>query len=467
MKKIIVFVLILFLAGCSNIKESVKEVKKETIKKDKIDIMLENMSIEEKIAQMLIIEYDSDYVDDNLKSFLNMTPPGGFILMKENITTFDKTRQFVSDLKENSRVPLIISIDEEGGSVQRLKYLMDASVSDIPFMYNVGLTNNYDLAYNIGKLIAEEVRTIGVNVDFAPVIDIYSNPNNTVIGKRSFGSDAEIVSNMAVHFTKGLEDNGVIGVYKHFPGHGDTDIDSHESLPIINKSLDDLKAFELVPFKSAVKAGAKMIMVGHIAIPEVTHDNTPDDSIWSKPYLYLLGFLGLGLVNVIMVYTYPDMGIETVITYNDNPLVVLQCICIFRTFERLDLSKLPRISSVINYISAGNLGVYMIHEHPIIRYVIWSRLFTTDSLTFYTEEHYLLIFILIIILVYSGCWMIDWWRRMFVSLIKNKPSGLGLLNIIFKSWLVKNTDTKLIIINKGIFFFLINTNKSKLTTINE
>ncbi len=275
MKKIIVFVLILLISGCTNIKESVKEVKKETIKKDKIDIMLENMSIEEKIAQMLIIEYDSDYVDDNLKSFLNSTPPGGFILMKENITTFDKTRQFVSDLKENSRIPLIISIDEEGGSVQRLKYLMDASVSDIPFMYNVGLINNYDLAYNIGKLIAEEVRTIGVNVDFAPVIDIYSNPNNTVIGKRSFGSDAEIVSNMAVRFTKGLEDNGVIGVYKHFPGHGDTDIDSHESLPIINKSLDDLKSFELVPFKSAVKAEAKMIMVGHIAIPQITHDNTP------------------------------------------------------------------------------------------------------------------------------------------------------------------------------------------------
>ena len=275
MKKIIVFVLILLLAGCTNIKESVKEVKKDTIKKDKIDIMLENMSIEEKIAQMLIIEYDSDYVDDNLKSFLNMTPPGGFILMKENITTFDKTRQFVSDLKENSRIPLIISIDEEGGNVQRLKYLMDLKVSDIPFMYNVGLTNNYDLAYNIGKIIAEEVRTIGVNVDFAPVIDIYSNPNNTVIGKRSFGSDAEIVSNMAVRFTKGLEDNGVIGVYKHFPGHGDTDIDSHEALPIINKSLDDLKSFELIPFKSAVKAGAKMIMVGHIAIPQITHDNTP------------------------------------------------------------------------------------------------------------------------------------------------------------------------------------------------
>ena len=275
MKKIIVFVLILLLAGCSNIKENVKEVKKETIKKDKIDIMLENMSIEEKIAQMLIIEYDSDYVDDNLKSFLNSTPPGGFILMKENITTFDKTRQFVSDLNENSRIPLIISIDEEGGSVQRLKYLMDFIVSDIPFMYNVGLTNNYDLAYNIGEIIAEEVRTIGVNVDFAPVIDIYSNPNNTVIGKRSFGSNVDLVSNMGINFTKGLEDNGVIGVYKHFPGHGDTDIDSHVSLPIINKSLDDLKSFELVPFKSAVKAGAKMIMVGHIAIPQITHDNTP------------------------------------------------------------------------------------------------------------------------------------------------------------------------------------------------
>ena len=277
MKKIFVLFLVLFLAGCGNvIKENdTKKIKKEVIKKDKIDVILESMSLEEKISQMLIIEYDSDYVDDNLKNFLNTTPPGGFILMKDNITTFDKTREFVSDLKSNSKYPLIISIDEEGGSVQRLNNLIDASLTDIPFMYNVGLTNNYDLAYNVGKVIAEEVRTVGVNVDFAPVLDIYSNPNNTVIGKRSFGSNVDVVSNMGISFTKGLEDNGVIGVYKHFPGHGDTDIDSHISLPIISKSVDDLKKIELVPFSKAIKNGAKIIMIGHIALPLVTNDNTP------------------------------------------------------------------------------------------------------------------------------------------------------------------------------------------------
>ena len=277
MKKVFVLFLILFLAGCNSVvKESAsKEVEKNVIEKDKIDLILEDMSLEEKISQMLIIEYDSDYVDDNLKNFLNTTPPGGFILMKDNITTFDKTREFVSDLKSNSKYPLIISIDEEGGNVQRLKYLIDAGTTDIPFMYNVGLTNNSDLAYNVGKVIAEEVRTIGVNVDFAPVLDIYSNPNNTVIGKRSFGSNVDVVSNMGISFIKGLEDNGVIGVYKHFPGHGDTDIDSHISLPIINKSVDDLKKLELVPFSKAIKNGAKMIMIGHIALPLVTLDNIP------------------------------------------------------------------------------------------------------------------------------------------------------------------------------------------------
>lgn len=277
MKKIFVLLLIVFLAGCNSVvkKNNTEKIKEDIVKKDKIDVILENMSLEEKISQMLILEYDSDYVDDNLKNFLNTTSPGGFILMKDNITTFDKTRQFVSDLKSNSKYPLIISIDEEGGSVQRLKYLIDASPTNIPFMYNVGLTNNSDLAYNVGKVIAEEVRTVGVNVDFAPVLDIYSNPNNTVIGKRSFGSNADLVSNMGINFTKGLEDNGVISVYKHFPGHGDTDTDSHVSLPIINKSVDDLKKIELVPFSKAIKNGAKMIMIGHMALPLVTNDNTP------------------------------------------------------------------------------------------------------------------------------------------------------------------------------------------------
>ncbi|SEP56859.1 Surface polysaccharide O-acyltransferase, integral membrane enzyme [Lachnospiraceae bacterium NE2001] len=148
------------------------------------------------------------------------------------------------------------------------------------------------------------------------------------------------------------------------------------------------------------------------------HDNIQDGSIWSKPYLYLLGFLALGLVNVFIVYSYPDVGIEDVIGYNDNPLVVLQCICIFRTFEKLDLSRFKKLGNAINYISAGNLGVYMIHEHPLIRPLIWEDIFSTDRISFYSEGDYLIKFILIILLVYSICWMLDWCRRMLAFLIK-------------------------------------------------
>ncbi len=148
-----------------------------------------------------------------------------------------------------------------------------------------------------------------------------------------------------------------------------------------------------------------------------THDNTPDGSIWNNPLPYLLGFLLLGMVNVFLVYTYPDVGIEDVIGYNDNPLVVLQCVCIFRTFEKLDLTKFEKAGRVINYISAGNLGIYMIHEHPLIRTLIWEEIFNTDKISFYWEGDYLLKFILIILVVYAVCWTIDWIRRMLAGVI--------------------------------------------------
>jgi hypothetical protein len=121
---------------------------------------------------------------------------------------------------------------------------------------------------------------------------------------------------------------------------------------------------------------------------------------------------------VFIVYSYPDVGIEDVIGYNDNPLVVLQCICLFRTFEKLDLSRFKKLGNAINYISAGNLGVYMIHEHPLIRPLIWEDIFNTDRIAFYSEGDYLIKFILIILLVYSICWMLDWCRRMLAFLIK-------------------------------------------------
>ncbi|MBR3041329.1 MAG: acyltransferase [Eubacterium sp.] len=139
---------------------------------------------------------------------------------------------------------------------------------------------------------------------------------------------------------------------------------------------------------------------------------TDKNSVWDKPAVYLAAFLFLGLINVLIVYLYPDEGIESVVGYNDNPLAVLQCTVLFRFFEKLDMSRLPRLGNIINYISAGNLGIYMIHEHPLIRNLIWYDIFKTGDASFYTQRFYILYIFLIILVVYSVCWIIDFIRRL-------------------------------------------------------
>lgn len=276
-KIVLITLIILIITGCNkNKNETIKNNNKESDPiLTKVNKLMDKMSIEEKIAQMLVVYYAKDTVDDNLKKSIKSTPFGGFILTKDNITTYDKTLKFVKDLQNNSSIPMIISIDEEGGNVQRLEYINDKKVTHIPYMYELGKTNDISLAYDTAKVMAEELRTIGVNVTYAPVLDVYSNPNNPVIGKRSFSENPNIVSNMALSFSKGLEENKVISTFKHFPGHGDTDTDSHISLPIINKTYEELKETELIPFQKAIDSGAKIIMIGHIALPKIVGDNTP------------------------------------------------------------------------------------------------------------------------------------------------------------------------------------------------
>ena len=242
---------------------------------EKVNKKLNSMSLDEKIAQLFVVAWRDPNTYDDLYRLFRDKKLGGFILFRENMSTYDKTKTLISNLQAYSDIPLIISMDQEGGLVQRLKYLKDVKVTDIPYMYYLGKTKDENLAYQVGKVMARELRTIGVNVVFSPDIDIYSNPKNTVIGKRSFGSDYLLVNKMAGSLAKGLEETGVIPTYKHFPGHGDTDVDSHVDLPVINKSYEELNALELQTFSYAVNNNAKLIMVGHIALPNITGDNTP------------------------------------------------------------------------------------------------------------------------------------------------------------------------------------------------
>lgn len=247
----------------------------EPTMEERIAEQLGKMTIEEKIAQMMIIQYARDTVDDTLLQRIQRIKPGGFLLVSQNITTFDKTKAFIQTLQENSEIPMLISIDQEGGVVRRFSDLTDIPPTKIPDMLSVGKTSDPQLAYDIGKVIAEELRTVGINLDFAPVMDVLPPSGESFIGTRSFGSDAEAVSDMAVALAKGLEENGVISTYKHFPGHGDTTTDSHRNLPVMNKTKEELLENELIPFQNAIENGADIIMIGHIALPQVVGDDTP------------------------------------------------------------------------------------------------------------------------------------------------------------------------------------------------
>lgn len=272
--------LLLCLVGCEQMmpQENNSSIENEPINptlEQIVEERINNMSLDEKIAQMLIISHSGYSVDKQLLNEIKTVKPGGFILFDNNISDYTSTKKFVETLQENSQIPLIISIDQEGGRVQRMKSLTSPRATNIPYMRELGDTGDCELARQVGRVIAKELRTIGVNVVYAPVVDISRKDGKDFIGERSFGTSAKLVSDMAISLANGLEQNGVVATYKHFPGHGATVTDSHKKLPVINKSLKELKSKELVPYEAAIKSGAKIIMVGHLSAPKVTGEDTP------------------------------------------------------------------------------------------------------------------------------------------------------------------------------------------------
>jgi len=197
---------------------------------------------------------------------------GGFILFGENIKNSGQLITLVNSLKNTnlkSKLPLFLSVDEEGGRVSR----MPKEFKKLPTNKIIGKVNNEDFSYKIGNILGEEIKALGFNMDFAPVLDINSNPKNTVIGDRSFGTNSIIVSKLGIQTMKGIQISGVIPVVKHFPGHGDTSVDSHIGLPSVNTDMNTLKRFELVPFDNAIKSGADAVMIAHILLNKIDSKN--------------------------------------------------------------------------------------------------------------------------------------------------------------------------------------------------
>lgn len=234
--------------------------------------LLDELSTEEKIGQLVLVGMDGTEPNDVTRQLIEEYHVGGFIFYKNNIQDTKQALALFNGLKtanQNKAVPLFLSVDEEGGRVSR----MPGELAKLPAARKIGNTGSTELAGQIGEIIGKELAGFGLNLDFAPVLDVNSNPDNPVIGDRAFGTKPEIVSRMGIAVMKGIQEQGIIPVVKHFPGHGDTSVDSHLGLPVVEHDLDRLRKLELVPFKQAIQEGADVVMIAHLLMPKLDPDH--------------------------------------------------------------------------------------------------------------------------------------------------------------------------------------------------
>ncbi len=243
--------------------------------------ILDSMTLNEKIYQLFFVTPKLLTGEENvtelsylMKETLNKKPVGGIVLFKENIISKEQVKSLNSDIAQNAKFGILISVDEEGGSVARLGNANIGFLSP-PHMAEIGAEGDVNKAYEVGSSLAQSLKELNFNMDFAPVADILTNPVNIVVKKRSFGSDANLVSGMVEAEVRGFLDNDMVCSLKHFPGHGNTEADSHKGMAVSLCDLDTLREREFAPFKAGIEAGAETVMVGHISLPNIIGDDTP------------------------------------------------------------------------------------------------------------------------------------------------------------------------------------------------
>lgn len=247
---------------------------------------LAEMTLEEKVCQMFMVtpECITGYTTviaagSVTQEALAEYPVGGMIYFASNLQDTAQTREMLGNTAEYARanhdIPIFLSVDEEGGRVARVAGNGAFGIENIGPMRTIGDSGDLTKAYDAGDTLGSYLSELGFNLDYAPDADVITNPANTVIGDRSFGTDPQCVSDMMLQVADGLWAHQVVPCVKHFPGHGSTEGDTHEGLAYTNKTLEELKESELVPFQTAVDHDLPMIMVSHISVPNILGDNTP------------------------------------------------------------------------------------------------------------------------------------------------------------------------------------------------
>ena len=263
--------------------EESSELKEETNAKvldEVVEAIISEMTLEEKVAGLFVVTPEgitgvdtAVQAGEGTKKALEQYPVGGLIYYYKNIQSEEQIKKMIENSVSYCKYPMFIGVDEEGGDVARLAKALE--LNNVGPMADVGSSGDTTKAYDAMKSVATYMTSYGFNLNFAPLADIMYEGDNAALGDRAFGSDGAAVAGMVTSAMKGLEENGVTACVKHFPGVGDASEDTHNGLAVVDKSLDEMKQTDLLPFISVIENGANMIMVGHVSLPQIIGDNTP------------------------------------------------------------------------------------------------------------------------------------------------------------------------------------------------
>ena len=283
-------------------------------------------TIRRDIGQLLIGSLPGTTITPEIRSLAKEFSLGGVILFARNIEAPEQVAEMSVDVQGlATSLPLWVSVDQEGGRVARLK----APFTEWPPMAVLGRSGDVQLARRFATALATELRAVGVTLDYAPVLDIHTNPKNPVIGDRALAEDAESVGRLGAAIIAGLQDNGVAACGKHFPGHGDTSVDSHLELPLVEHPPDRIRRVECVPFREAIRAEVAFIMTAHVLVPSLDEEKpaTLSPRIVQAILRDELGYQGvivsddLEMKAIAKTYSVPQAGVEAIAAGCDALLV--------------------------------------------------------------------------------------------------------------------------------------------------
>ncbi len=305
---------------------------------EKFDV--KNLSLDEKIGQLLMFGFDGEDLNDHTIELIKKYKAGNVILFTRNIKNGEQLFKLNQNLQklalEHIGIPLFIGIDQEGGMVTRIQQ----GATFFPGAMTIAANGSLDACYHVADKMGEELKALGINMNFAPVLDVNNNPKNPVIGVRSFSDDPEVVSAYGSAFIKGLQNN-VIATGKHFPGHGDTVVDSHLGMPKVDYGLDRLEKIEFVPFKRAIDEGLMAIMSSHIDFPALTKDGLPttlSKDVMTHLLRDKLGFEGLIVTDGMQMKAIADhYGTVPASLMAVEAGVNIYCICHSRELQKESL----------------------------------------------------------------------------------------------------------------------------------